>query len=100
MRAPTIAVLTVAVATFGGYVPLYGQHWQKNVLTAEEIGKQGDNITTAYDAVARLRPRWLHPLDVTMQSPGTVGPSVHAAQIMMAVSQYAAHRNRQKGPVR
>lgn len=88
MRTPTIAVLTVAVATFGGYVPLHGQHWQKNVLTAEEIAKQGDNITTAYDAVARLRPRWLHPSDVTMQSVG--GPSVQAAQIKVYLNDFNA----------
>ena len=88
MRTPTIAVLTVAVATFGGYVPLHGQHWQKNVLTAEEIEKQGDNITTAYDAVARLRPRWLHPSDVTMQSVG--GPSVQAAQIKVYLNDFNA----------
>lgn len=88
MRTPTIAVLTVAVATFGVCVPLHGQHWQKNVLTAEEIGKQGDNITTAYDAVARLRPRWLHPSDVTMQSVG--GPSVQAAQIKVYLNDFNA----------
>jgi hypothetical protein len=90
MRTPTIALLTVAVATLGGYVPLHGQRWQKNVLTAEEIGKQGDNITTAYDAVARLRPRWLHPSDVTMQSPGTVGPSVHAAEVKVYLNDFNA----------
>ena len=88
MRTPTIAVLTVAVATFGGYVPLHGQHWQMNVLTAEEIEKQGDNITTAYDAVARLRPRWLHPSDVTMHSVG--GPSVQAAQIKVYLNDFNA----------
>ena len=88
MRTPTIAVLTVAVATFSAYVPLHGQHWQKNVLTAEEIAKQGDNITTAYDAVARLRPRWLHPSDVTMRSVG--GPSVQAAQIRVYLNDFNA----------
>ncbi len=88
MRTPTIAVLTVAVATFVGNVPLHGQHWQKNVLTAEEIAKQGDNITTAYDAVARLRPRWLHPSDVTMQS--VVAPSVQPAQIKVYLNDFNA----------
>jgi hypothetical protein len=88
MRTPAIAVLTVAVATFGGYVPLYGQHWQKNVLTAEEIGKQGDNITTAYEAVARLRPMWLHPSDITMQSVGTVGQSVQVAPVKVYLNDF------------
>lgn len=83
-----MAVLTVAVATLGGYVPLHGQRSQQNVLTAEEIGKQGDNITTAYDAVARLRPRWLHPSDVTMQSVG--GPSVQPAQIKVYLNDFNA----------
>jgi hypothetical protein len=87
MRTPTIAALTFAVATFGGYVPLDGQHWQKNVLTAEEIAKQGDNITTAYDAVARLRPMWLRPSDVTMQS-GTVGQSVQVAQVKVYLNDF------------
>lgn len=32
-----------------------------NILTAAEIAEHHADITTAYDAVARLRPNWLAP---------------------------------------
>ena len=88
MRTPTIAVLTFAVATIGGYVPLQGQHWQKNVLTAEEIEKQSGNITTAYDAVVQLRPMWLHPSDITMKSVGTVGHPLQIARVKVYLNDF------------
>lgn len=85
MRTFCLATLTVALAALGR--PAAGQHYQKNVLTAEEIEK-GAQITTAYDAVARLRPLWLNPHDVTFQSAGTVGQSVQMAKVRVYVNDF------------
>jgi hypothetical protein len=34
---------------------------RSNILTAEEIANNHADITTAYDALSRLRPNWLAP---------------------------------------
>ncbi len=87
MRTLNVVILTLAAVALGARVPLAAQHYQKNVLTAEEIAK-GATITTAYDAVARLRPMWLNPSDITMQSAGTVGQSVQIAKVRVYVNDF------------
>ncbi|HET7251651.1 MAG TPA: hypothetical protein VFI79_17535 [Gemmatimonadales bacterium] len=85
MRTLHVATLTIAALVLGR--PLVAQRFQKNVLTAAEIDN-GAQITTAYDAVSRLRPMWLHPSDVTMQSAGTVGQSVQIAKVRVYVNDF------------
>ncbi|HEY6224201.1 MAG TPA: hypothetical protein VIW26_10470 [Gemmatimonadales bacterium] len=84
MRTLHAATLIIAALAVGR--PLAAQHYQKKVLTAEEIEK-GAQITTAYDAVSRLRPMWLNPQDVTFQSAGA-GQSVQVAQVRVYVNDF------------
>jgi hypothetical protein len=67
--------------------PVAAQRYQENVLAAAEIAN-GAQITTAYDAVSRLRPMWLNPTDVTMHSVGTVGASVRVAEIKVYLNDF------------
>jgi len=85
MRTLCLATLTLAVAALGR--PVAAQRFQKNVLTAAEI-ENGAQITTAYDAVSRLRPMWLNPSDLTMHSVGTVGASVRVAEIKVYLNDF------------
>lgn len=85
MRTLHVATLTIAALVLGR--PLVAQRFQKNVLTAAEIDN-GAQITTAYDAVSRLRPMWLNPSDVTIQSAGTVGQSVQIAKVRVYVNDF------------
>src|ERR1051325_11934424 len=84
MRTLHAATLIIAALAVGR--PLAAQHYQKKELTAEEIEK-GAQITTAYDAVSRLRPMWLNPQDVTFQSAGA-GQSVQVAQVRVYVNDF------------
>ena len=84
MRTLHAATLIIAALAVGR--PLAAQHYQKKVLTAEEIEK-GAQITTAYDAVSRLRPMWLNPQDVTFQSAGA-GQSGQVAQVRVYVNAF------------
>lgn len=85
MRTLHVATLTIAALVLGR--PLVAQRFQKNVLTAAEIDN-GAQVTTAYDAVSRLRPMWLNPSDVTIQSAGTVGQSVQIAKVRVYVNDF------------
>ncbi|HET9708000.1 MAG TPA: hypothetical protein VFP39_06830 [Gemmatimonadales bacterium] len=85
MRTLCLATVTLAVLALGR--PAAAQRYQKNVLTAAEI-ENGAQITTAYDAVSRLRPMWLNPSDVTIQSAGMAGQSVHMAQVRVYVNDF------------
>lgn len=85
MRTLHVAMLTIAALVLGR--PLVAQRFQKDVLTAAEI-ENGAQITTAYDAVSRLRPMWLNPSDVTIQSAGTVGQSVQIAKVRVYVNDF------------
>ena len=38
-----------------------GRHTSSSLLTALEMAEKHADVTTAYDAVARLRPNWLAP---------------------------------------
>jgi hypothetical protein len=64
----------VAVAAIIGCAPASGTSGTSrtaavprkgNLLTAEEIAAAHADVTTAYDAVARLRPNWLAPRGTT-----------------------------------
>ena len=85
MRTLCLVTVTLAAAALGS--PVGAQHYQKNVLTAAEI-ENGAQITTAYDAVSRLRPLWLNPHDVTVQSAGMAGQSVQIAQVRVYLNDF------------
>jgi hypothetical protein len=56
--------VVAVVAIFGcasGGSGVSAAHRTAGLLTAEEIASTHADITTAYDAVARLRPNWLAP---------------------------------------
>jgi hypothetical protein len=59
MRAGTLALVTLSIAALAGSAPLQAQHRPSSVLTAEEIERARLNVSTAYDVVQMLRPRWL-----------------------------------------
>ena len=85
MRTLCLATVTLAALALGR--PAVAQHYQKKVLTAAEIAN-GAQITTAYDAVSRLRPMWLNPSDVTFQSTGMTGQSVQIAQVRVYLNDF------------
>jgi hypothetical protein len=85
MRALRFATTTIAALALSR--PAAAQHYQKNVLTATEIAN-GAQVTTAYDAVARLRPMWLNPSDVTFQSAGMAGQSVQIAKVRVYLNDF------------
>ena len=47
-----------------------------SILTAEQIAAAHADVTTAYDAIARLRPNWLAAHGSSSLSPGTEFASV------------------------
>jgi hypothetical protein len=57
MFRATKAVLGIVFATVAIGAPLQGQR-KSDLLSAEEIAKAKGTVSTAYDAVAMLRPRW------------------------------------------
>ncbi len=83
----TLCFASVTIAALALSSPAAAQHYQKRVLTAEEIAN-GAQITTAYDAVSRLRPMWLSPSDLTIQSAGMAGQSVRVAQVRVYVNDF------------
>lgn len=85
MRTLTIAALTLAALALGR--PVAAQRFQKNVLTAAEI-ENGAQITTAYDAVSRLRPMWLTPSDITMRSATTTNATVQVAKVQVYLNDF------------
>jgi hypothetical protein len=50
--------------------PLRAQR-RSSVITAEEIERAGPNVSTAYDAVRTLRPRWLDAPREILRLPGS-----------------------------
>ena len=85
MRTLTIAALTLAALALAR--PVAAQRFQKNVLTAAEI-ENGAQITTAYDAVSRLRPMWLTPSDITMRSATTTNATVQVAKVQVYLNDF------------
>ena len=59
------AILGCSTATTSGSSPASLSNRRGNLLLASEIASTHADITTAYDAVARLRPNWLAPHGVT-----------------------------------
>jgi len=57
MLAVTRTVLALGAVVLAA-APLRAQR-RSNVITAEEVERAQPNVGTAYDAVQRLRPRWL-----------------------------------------
>jgi hypothetical protein len=57
------------------------------VLTADEIATDQESITTAYEAVQRLRPLWLHPHDLA-RLPGTSTQQIQVAPIKIYVNDF------------
>jgi hypothetical protein len=53
------AVLTLFGCASGGGSPT--KHLSSTTLTAVEMAEKHADVTTAYDAIARLRPNWLAP---------------------------------------
>ena len=50
--------------------PLAAQKSSSRFITVEEIERVGANVRTAYDAVLRLRPRWLNAPREIVALPG------------------------------
>lgn len=87
MRAALVTLLGLSIAALGGPRQLHAQHRQRNVLTADEIATDKESITTAYEAVQRLRPLWLHPHDL-QRMPGTSTQQIQVAPIKIYVNDF------------
>lgn len=87
MRAALVTLLGLSVAALGGPHKLHAQHRQRNVLTADEIALEKESITTAYEAVQRLRPLWLHPHDL-QRMPGQSSEMIQVAPIKIYVNDF------------
>ncbi len=87
MRAARVTLVTLWVAAFGGRAPLNAQRSPSNVLTAEDIVQAKSVITTAYDAVERLRPRWLRPHDLA-RLPGKSGDPLRVATVQVYLNDF------------
>jgi len=85
MRTLCLAAVALAVAALGR--PAAAQRYQKNLLTAAEIANRAE-VTTAYDAVARLRPMWLNPSDITLRSVGTAGVAGQVAKVKVYLNDF------------
>ena len=68
MLAVTRTVLALGAVVLAA-APLRAQR-RSNVITAEEVERAQPNVGTAYDAVQRLRPRWLARPREVMHLPG------------------------------
>ena len=58
MRTVAVGVFVLSVVAFTPGAPLHAQRGQRNLITAEEIERAKPNLSTAYEAVEMLRPRW------------------------------------------
>jgi len=85
MRTLCLAAVALAVAALGR--PAAAQRYQKNLLTAAEIANRAE-VTTAYDAVARLRPMWLNPHDMVFRPSGEAGQAVQPAQVRVYLNDF------------
>ncbi|HKC45974.1 MAG TPA: hypothetical protein VKB63_00115 [Gemmatimonadales bacterium] len=82
-----LCVATLTLATLALSRPAAAQHYKRNVLTADEIAN-GAQVTTAYDAVARLRPMWLNPHDMVFRPSGEAGQAVQPAQVRVYLNDF------------
>jgi len=60
--------------------PLRAQR-RSNLITPEEIERSGPTVGTAYEAVVKLRPRWLQRVREGPQPPGSSSDPARFAQI-------------------
>ena len=58
MRTVGVGLSVLSIAAFAAGAPLHAQRGQRNLITAEEIERAKPNLSTAYEAVEMLRPRW------------------------------------------
>ena len=71
------AIIACAVASgASGASRTSGAPRRSSILTAEQIAAAHADVTTAYDAIARLRPNWLVAHGSSSLSPGTEFASV------------------------
>jgi hypothetical protein len=85
MHTVRIALLALSsVAAFALGAPLAAQR-QQNVLTAEEIERNKASISTAYEAVQTLRPRWLEQHELA-RLPGTRNAQLHDVTVSVYVN--------------
>jgi hypothetical protein len=68
--SPGLRVLALSVAALATGSSLHAQHTQRDLITAEELSRAQANISTAFDAVSMLRPRWLEAHELA-RLPGT-----------------------------
>ncbi|HEX4575509.1 MAG TPA: hypothetical protein VH158_10275 [Gemmatimonadales bacterium] len=79
-----VFALTVAALATG--TALQAQRSQKNLITVEELSKAQANMSTAYDAVAMLRPRWLEAHELA-RLPGTRTESLRDTPIRVYLNE-------------
>ncbi|MGH2667930.1 MAG: hypothetical protein ACREMM_11310 [Gemmatimonadales bacterium] len=77
MLALTRTVLVLGAVVLAA-APLQAQR-RSNVITAEEIERAQPHVGTAYDAVQRLRPRWLKSRELVLS--GRPDDPLQAAQV-------------------
>src|SRR2546427_12245605 len=70
MRTVAVGVFVLSIAAFAAGAPLHAQRGQRNLITAEEIERAKPNLSTAYEAVEMLRPRWFQKQELA-RIPGT-----------------------------
>jgi hypothetical protein len=80
------AIAVLGCASSGSNPGTRGVARTSNTLKAEEISAAHTEFTTAYDAVARLRPNWLAPHGVV--SATTAGPGTEFAIVYVDGQQY------------
>ncbi len=75
---PTLAFLTAAVSTAAAQKPKYDRY----VISAEEI--RGSGVTSAYEAIERLRPQFLRTLRSSgLADPYAYDPSARAPGVVL-----------------
>jgi len=79
MFAVTRTLLVLGVVGLVAAAGVQAQRRDKNVITAEEIERAQPNVSTAYDAVQTLRPRWLQPHELS-RLPGRPGDPLQSNQ--------------------
>ena len=87
MRAGRLALVTLSIAALAGSAPLPAQHRPSSLLTAEEIERAKLNISTAYDAVQMLRPRWLQQHELA-KLPGTPSQSLEDTSVRVYLNDH------------
>lgn len=77
--------LTLTVAALATGTTLHAQRAQRNLISLEELSRAQANISTAYDAVSMLRPRWLEAHELA-RLPGTRTDQLHDTPVRVYVN--------------